>query len=434
MIRQVLKRRKRTADGQLRLSRSYYLRYRIGDMASNKFVTLDTTDRLVAEKKANHFLEDFQREQAGIIEPRLRRDAAKAPLKQHLEDYLADMGARGRNGRSGRGGRLLKNRVLVLLNECSWVVPGDVTADSFTRWRSGNVKHSVRTKNHYLQGMCGLLNWMERNERIRANPLRRVTKVDERASNKRRRRAFTDEELVKLVDGSGPRGIIYFMAARTGIRQDELRQLLWSDLCLEPKGSKVPHVIVRDLVAKNRTEAKLPLVNQLIEALRTYRPRDFAGNEPVFPNGIPRASRLQKDLERCGIPYQDEQGRYADFHALRYTWCTFLARSGFSQRQTMKLMRHHDPSTTAKVYTDDSQLRVEEMVAQLPALGCTHGCAHISDAKGHSVPFPGVGVMRVETAKIPAFIQKKPDFSEETGLVKMEREKGFEPSTFTLAR
>ena len=147
-----------------------------------------------------------------------------------------------------------------------------------------------------------------------------------------------------------------------------------------------------------------------------------------------RASRLRKDLECCGIPYQVEQGRYADFHALRYTWCTFLARSGFSQRQTMKLMRHHDPSTTAKVYTDDSQLRVDEMVAELPALGCTLGCAQISDAKGHSVTFPGVRVMRVETAKKPDFNEKNPDFTEEIGRGKMEREKGFEPSTFTLAR
>ena len=95
MIRKFIQRRKRTADGQLRISRSYYFRYRIGDMPLNKFFSLDNTDRLVAETKANQFLWDFQREQAGIVEPRLRRDAARAPLTQHLDEYLRLLCRRG---------------------------------------------------------------------------------------------------------------------------------------------------------------------------------------------------------------------------------------------------------------------------------------------------------------------------------------------------
>jgi hypothetical protein len=42
--------------------------------------------------------------------------------------------------------------------------------------------------------------------------------------------AFTDEELLKLIKSSGPRGIIYFTAACTGLRQEELRQLTWQGL------------------------------------------------------------------------------------------------------------------------------------------------------------------------------------------------------------
>ena len=81
---------------------------------------------------------------------------------------------------------------------------------------------SARTKNHYLQGMVSFLNWLERVGRIKANPLKFVGKVDERGQKKRVRRAFTDDELRKLIEGSGSRGIIYFTAARTGLRQEEL--------------------------------------------------------------------------------------------------------------------------------------------------------------------------------------------------------------------
>jgi integrase len=59
----------------------------------------------------------------------------------------------------------------------------------------------------------------------------------------------------------------------------------------------------------------------------------------VFPNGIPRASQLRKYEKAKGIACRDGLGRYADFHALRYTWATFLQRHGISQRFAMKLMR-----------------------------------------------------------------------------------------------
>jgi hypothetical protein len=88
----------------------------------------------------------------------------------------------------------------------------------------------------------------------------------------------------------------------------------------------------------------------------------------VFPAGIPRALRLQKDLKAIGVPYRDAQGRYADFHALRYTWATFLQRNGVAQRFAMKLMRHSDIKLTSKVYTDEMQLPIYDAIKNLPRL------------------------------------------------------------------
>jgi hypothetical protein len=33
---------------------------------------------------------------------------------------------------------------------------------------------------------------------------------------------------------------------------------------------------------------------------------------------------------RVGVAYKDRQGRYADFHALRYTWATLTPKHGIA--------------------------------------------------------------------------------------------------------
>jgi hypothetical protein len=95
---------------------------------------------------------------------------------------------------------------------------------------------------------------------------------------------------------------------------------------------------------------------------------------------------LRRDSERNGIAYCDESGRYADFHALRYTWATFLQRHGIAQRFAMKLLRHSDIKLTSKVYTDESQLPIYDAVKGLPRLlDHTQMRAQIPDAAGQNL-------------------------------------------------
>ena len=100
----------------------------------------------------------------------------------------------------------------------------------------------------------------------------------------------------------------------------------------------VPHVVVRAETAKNKTEESVCQVPEIVEALTAYRSANASSSKLVFPNGIPRARRLLKDAEANGIAYQDDLGRFADFHSLRYTWATFLQRNDIPQRFAMKLM------------------------------------------------------------------------------------------------
>ena len=427
MIFSIEKRRFRQG-GKLQETRSYYLRYRIGEMPVDKWKSLGVTDKQVADKKAHEFIQERERESAGIVEPKAVRDAAKRPLTAHLDDYVADLTARGRNGRGGRGARLVASRIKVLLQECDWQVPCNVTADSFIAWRNRQTG-SPRTLNHYLQGMISLLNWMEKVARIKSNPLKNVAKADERGKQKRVRRAFTDEELRKLVAGSEDRGIVYFTAARTGLRQEELKQMTWGDLHLE---AEVPFVTVRDCVAKNKKEESVQLVPEIVEALTAHRPAGCGATELVFPNGIPRARRLTLDAEANGIPYRDELGRYGDFHALRYTWATFLQRNGVAQRFAMKLMRHSDIKLTAKVYTDEMQLPIYDAIKNLPRLDAVPGYTQI---RAQNLGGNGQSVSRSDAQSGESthseVIENKGDghsLTEAVATCQMERVKGIEPS------
>src|ERR1035438_5298423 len=312
MIFKVEKRHYRK-NGELQTTRGYYLRYRIGDMPVDRWKSLGTTDLQVAHKLAQEFIQEKEREAAGVIEAKPMRDAAQRPLLEHLNDYEADLVTRGRAGRGGRGASLLKARIVRLMNDCRWKLACNVTPDSFITWRNQQ-KAAARTQNHYLQGMISFLKWMERVGRIKSNPLKFVGKVDERGQKKRVRRAFTDEELVKLITGSGPRGIIYFTAARTGLRQEELRQLQWGDVRLE---AQIPQIIVRAETAKNKTQEPVRLVPEIVESLKVHLPAHWSPSDLVFPIGIPRASRLKVDAARVGVAYQDEQGRFADRKSTR---------------------------------------------------------------------------------------------------------------------
>ena len=103
-------------------------------------------------------------------------------------------------------------------------------------------------------------------------------------------------------------------------------------------------------------------------AVRDLFKRLFAGIGKVkndVAKDVSQARTLKRDLEKVGIPFCDEQGRYADFHSLRYSWATHLQRQGVNSRMAMELMRHSDRKLTDKIYTDVNLLPLGETVRNL---------------------------------------------------------------------
>ena len=74
---------------------------------------------------------------------------------------------------------------------------------------------------------------------------------------------------------------------------------------------------------------------------------------------------IRLDLEAANICYQDPQGRVADFHALRHTFITNLARAGVHPRHAQALARHSTLDLTMNTYT---HLNLHDLTADIEAL------------------------------------------------------------------
>jgi integrase len=399
-------------------------------------VSLHTSDKQVAEQRLNEIVREKEREKAGILLPQSIRDGAQRKLTDHLKEYIADQKA---CGRAKNYISHVEKRIKILFNECGWAYLKDVTSDSFQLWRSRQSK-APKTLNDYLAGMCGFFTWLERHGRVTYNPLKAVVKVETRGQERRLRRAYTDEEASRLIAiGAEKRGIVYLMAAYTGLRRGELSSLQWADLELE---SSTPHVKIRASTTKNHDKACLPLKAELVKRLLKMRPTPFDPTQRVFFGRMPRMSTFKKDLQVAKIPFLDIRGRRADFHSLRHTLATNLSKADVPLAVEMKIMRHSDPRLSLDRYTDKALLPTAQAIQQLPdysesaSLAAAKRCSLIrslnADISGADESLSGnvqisQKARKTLNSKEKQVLQSSPDNICQTS--KMVRAVGIEPTT-----
>jgi integrase len=357
MIRTLYK-PKRRKNGKLIVSRLYSARIRIDGERQILNVPLHVSDKQVAEEKLRKLVQEREREIHGLLPAKGLRDGANELLSKHLKDFIADLEAKGRNGQYIAE---FENRVTLLMAECGWQLPKDVTPDSFVKWRSEH-KKAAKTLNEYLASVRSFFNWMTKQGRIAVNPLLVVQKTETRGREVRRRRAYTDNEVRALLKVAGKRRIVYLMAVLTGIRHGELKALRWGDINLSVEK---PSVTVRASISKNHRQACLPLHPALASELAAFRPAKAKAGDLVFEGLVPRSSVFKAHLKAAGISKVDSQGRVVDFHSLRHTFCTILHCAGVPQREAMELMRHNDPRLTATTYADASLFSLRGAVERL---------------------------------------------------------------------
>ena len=77
-------------------SRLWSGRIRLDAWLKDRTYPFHVTDKRVAEQKLEKLIQELEREDAGIIAPKLMRDAAQTTIAAHLKAFLADLEAKGR--------------------------------------------------------------------------------------------------------------------------------------------------------------------------------------------------------------------------------------------------------------------------------------------------------------------------------------------------
>ncbi len=91
---------------------------------------------------------------------------------------------------------------------------------------------------------------------------------------------------------------------------------------------------------------------------------------------------LRPDLEDAKIPYVDDAGRFADFHALRHTTGSLLVASGAHPKVVQSIMRHSDINLTMGRYTHIFRGQESKAVAKLPDLSLSSKKKQTTTATG----------------------------------------------------
>ncbi len=369
---------KRGDRAAIRSRAEYSGRYKLPGMLKPATVALHVTDKRIADQRLAEIVREAENEAAGIVMPKSIRGAAVLPLAKHLESFVTDLGARGRSKVYVRN---VARNVEHLIVACGWGKVKDVTPQSFMEWRARQSK-AAKTINEYLNAANALLNWMQRNGLLIANPLVGVGKVETQGKEQRVRRALTDAEAQRLLDVNPRHRVVYMAALLTGLRRAELRALRWGDVHLD---AVRPFMSVRASTTKNRKAATMFLRDDLVDALRAIRPEGVSDATRVFWRRVPRMPEYRADLAAAGIAFEDAQGRRADFHALRHTLGTNLSRSGVAPRVAMELMRHSDMRLTAKTYTDAAMLPMSDALEKLPRFNVVEQVLRATGTEGKGI-------------------------------------------------
>lgn len=234
---------------------------------------------------------------------------------------------------------------------------------------------AARTVNGYLESMKHFCRWLQEEYQAPRNPVAHLKLLNVQTDRRHIRRALTVDECQRLlaVTLAGPehsgmtgadRALLYHIPLESGLRSGEIQTLTVG--CCNLDG-KHPTLTIKAAYNKAGREDIQPITLALAQALKEYT-KGRKPDELLFGDLPPKydvAAMLRKDLKAAGICYRNQEGKVVDFHALRHTYATNLARAGIHPKLAMALLRHSDINLTMAYYT---HVNIKEMSASLDSL------------------------------------------------------------------
>jgi integrase len=367
------------------VSKVWYGRYKDAD-GRTRTVPL-CADKSAAKQLLAKLVTEAAEVRGGVRNPTALKHRAR-PLLEHLKDFKAALLAKG--GSAKHAGQTY-SRAKKVVEGCKFERLGDVQASAVLEWLAEQRKKSadrrcecgisVQTSNFYLQAVKQFCRWLVKDRRAADNPLAYLEGGNTKLDRRHDRRHLPPAELRRLLTAArgsektfrgltGPnRFVIYLTGMGTGLRSGELASLTPESFDL---AGDVPVVYVRPGYTKNKKPVSQPLPAELVEVLREYLPGRPAG-EPLWPGTWHEkgADMLKIDLGAAGIPYEvagPDDPLFADFHALRHSYITMLARGGVGVKDAQELARHSDIRLTMQRYAHATLHDLAGAVGKLPSV------------------------------------------------------------------
>ena len=126
-------------------------------------------------------------------------DQQNVPLSAHVDAFIAHLTAKGTTAKHRKGTRAYLDGIT---RDCSFTKLADIERGALEQWLVGRAAAGVsaRTRNVARAALLAFSNWCVTTRRLVVNPLAGTPKANEKADQRRHRRALTEAELVKLLD------------------------------------------------------------------------------------------------------------------------------------------------------------------------------------------------------------------------------------------
>ena len=273
-------------------------------------------------------------------------------LSEHIEAFAESL---RRKGRAPSTTEKAKSNLRRLTRDCRFAFISDLNGGTVSQYIADLYDTGQQRLADYIaQTAKQFSRWAVRQGLLAVDPLIRVDRPA--VEVQRIRRALTVDEQRRLlsatigsnetVGGLEPRrrACCYGLALGCGLRRNEIVTLTAGDIDLA-----AGTVAIRAENEKARRVAVLPIPAWLGGLLAPVI-RDALPTAQPFKQLRRAAEMLRADLQRAGIDVDTSEG-VIDFHSLRGSFGTGLARAGVSVQTASKLMRHADPKLTLQKYT-----------------------------------------------------------------------------------
>ncbi len=374
------------------------------------------TDKQASQQRLAQIVKETERGEVGLTKE--NKLSLECPIQKHIDDYIKHLSDESRATKHISERKRVLNSIL---SNCKIQTLNDLTSDKITTYlrelkkkrtkkqeadQDAPTEASAGTKTQHRRAIHAFAEWCLHTspKRLTENPISSVPKPN--GTPKRLRRAESEQNLKRLLKVASKRPLIeaqtvkinrgkngkkqvvanlkpktikrlemvgrerallYETAIKTGLRQSELRRLQVKDFNLTANNPSF--CVQASHNYKNKTVIQLPLSKDHAKKLSSWiKDTKKNLNDRVFYVPQDANKPFKSDLKAAEIDYLNEEGKYFDFHALRYCTDTYLNKAGVPIAVIMLFMRHKNVKLSMLTYNDPKFQETRKALKHLPKL------------------------------------------------------------------